>query len=297
MCGIFGYIGFRKNVARLVFEGLKSLEYRGYDSWGVAAVSDGKIFIKKKAGRIGDFNVNDLPSGNIAIGHTRWATHGSVTDVNAHPHLDCKGKIAVIHNGIFENYEKYRKSLIKKGHKFISQTDTEVISHLLERYDFKTVFNKMEGLNAVIAINSEREEIFAVRNGSPLVIGFGKGENFLASDAAALIPYTRKVHFLEDDESVVITADKVIGITSKIQTLHWRIEEGQKGRFKHFMLKSSRLRNRVIRGSCRGIFVLKNCRGACKSRNWKRVWLSYRFFEQEKSCYCYIPIRRNDGYS
>ena len=182
----------------------------------------------------------------MAIGHTRWATHGGVTDINAHPHLDCKGKFAVIHNGIFENYEKFKKNLIKKGHKFVSQTDTEVIAHLLEKYSFSEVFKKMEGLNAVIAIDVGKNQIVAARNGSPLVIGFGKRENFLASDAAALLPYTRKVHCLEDGDIVVITKDKVTGIIPKIQTLNWRVEEGQKGSFKHFMLKEIYEQPRVV---------------------------------------------------
>jgi len=191
MCGIFGYAGYRKNASKLVFDGLKSLEYRGYDSWGVAVVSEGKIILKKKAGKIGNANVDDLPEGNLAIGHTRWATHGGVTDINAHPHLDCSKTIAVIHNGIFENYEEFKKKLIKKGHKFISETDTEVISHMLETRPFRSVFKQMEGLNAVIAINVSENSLVAARNGSPLVVGFGRGENFLASDASALLPYTK----------------------------------------------------------------------------------------------------------
>lgn len=245
MCGIFGYVGNRKNAPKLVFDGLKSLEYRGYDSWGVAVVSKDKIIVKKKAGKIGNANVDDLPEGNLAIGHTRWATHGGVTDLNAHPHLDCTGKIAVIHNGIFENYLEIKRSLIKKGHKFISETDTEVISHLLETIPFRTVFNKMKGLNAVISINMQKEEILAARNGSPLAVGFGKGENFLASDAAALIPYTRKVYFLEDNEMAILTPDKVEIIDSrtgkklapKIQNLSWSVKEGRKGKYEYFMLK------------------------------------------------------------
>jgi len=199
MCGIFGYIGYKSSASKLVFDGLKSLEYRGYDSWGVAVVSENRIFVKKKAGKIGNANVDNLPEGNLAIGHTRWATHGGVTDINAHPHLDCKGAIAVIHNGIFENYEEFKKKLIAKGHKFVSETDTEVISHMIEDLNkkmafseaLKSVFRQMEGLNAVIAINNKDKSLVAARNGSPLCIGFGKNENFLASDASALLPYTK----------------------------------------------------------------------------------------------------------
>jgi len=261
MCGIFGYIGERKNASQIVFEGLKSLEYRGYDSWGVAVVTKLKnnkeeIRIKKKAGKIGKNNVNDLPGGAIAIGHTRWATHGGLTDLNSHPHLDCKKEIAVIHNGIFENYEEFKNKLIKKGHKFISQTDTEVISHLLESEDFRTVFNKMEGLNAVIVINSKKREIIAARNGSPLVIGFGMNENFLASDASALLPYTKKVYFLEDNEMAILTEKSVVikdvksGKTKKIkpQILNWKLAEGEKGKYPNFMLKEIYEQPKILSG-------------------------------------------------
>ena len=245
MCGIFGYVGYRSNASKLVFDGLKTLEYRGYDSWGVAVVSEGKIILKKKAGKIGNANVDDLPGGNLAIGHTRWATHGGVTDINAHPHLDCKGNIAVIHNGIFENYLEIKRSLIKKGHKFVSETDTEVIPHLLETIPFRTVFNKMDGLNAVIAVNAHKEQIFAARNGSPLVVGFGKGENFLASDVSAILPYTKRVYFLEDNELAIIGPKKVDILNSrtgkkvspKIQNLTWSVKEGRKGKYEYFMLK------------------------------------------------------------
>lgn len=245
MCGIFGYVGFRPKASKIVFEGLKSLEYRGYDSWGVATVSSSKLFIKKRAGKIGTNNINELPQGNIAIGHTRWATHGGVTDTNAHPQSDCSQNIAVIHNGIFENYEEFKKGLIKSGHKFRSQTDTEVIAHLLEKSDLRSIFAKMEGLNAVISMDNKNEKIVAARNGSPLVIGFGKGENFLASDASAVLPYTRNVYFLEDDEMAILTRRQVKVLSVKTgkekkvvsQKLSWSISQGEKGSYKHFMLK------------------------------------------------------------
>lgn len=253
MCGIFGYVGKRSDASDIVFNGLKSLEYRGYDSWGVAVVADKKIYIKKKAGKIGNSNVNNLPKSSLAIGHTRWATHGGVTDINAHPHMDCSGSIAIIHNGIFENYEQFKNDLIKKGHKFVSQTDTETIAHMLEGTlgkktpveSLRAVFNKMDGLNAIISINSESEEIVAARNGSPLVIGFGKNENFLASDASALIPYTRDVYFLEDDEIAEISGKNVKVFDSKSgkikmikkQKINWKVSREEKGRFPDFMLK------------------------------------------------------------
>jgi glucosamine--fructose-6-phosphate aminotransferase (isomerizing) len=253
MCGIFGYIGNRSGAPNLVLSGLKSLEYRGYDSWGVAVVTRNRIRIKKKIGKIGAANVNSLPDGNIAFGHTRWATHGGVTDINAHPHLDCSKTIAVIHNGIFENYENIKRDLIRKGHKFISETDTEVISHLIEdlakRTTFekavRSAFNRMEGLNAIIVVNTKNNCIYSVRNGSPLVVGFGINENFLASDASALLPYTKEVRFLEDNEMAILEKNKVTisnvktgkKINFKKQKLNWQITQGEKGKYPNFMLK------------------------------------------------------------
>ena len=256
MCGIFGYVGNRNDGQKLVFSGLKSLEYRGYDSWGVGVIpeeSKNTIAIKKKVGKIGNANVSDLPGGSLSFGHTRWATHGGVTDANAHPHLDCSGTIAVIHNGIFENYEEIKKGLLRKGHKFVSETDTETLTHLLEDFSkdkpfaeaVRAAFNRMDGLNAVIAVSAKENLLVAARNGSPLVIGFGKNENFLASDASALLPYTRDVYFLEDNEMAVLAPGKVTilnvktakEITPKRKRLDWKIEQGEKGKYKFYMLK------------------------------------------------------------
>lgn len=261
MCGIFGYIGTRSDAANIVLEGLKRLEYRGYDSWGVAVVPEiggrksevGKIVVKKKAGRIGKASVGDMPASSLGFGHTRWATHGGVTDINAHPHLDCTGTIAIIHNGIFENYEGIKNNLIKKGHTFISQTDTEVIAHLIEEYGktmmfskaVQKVYNEMEGLNAFIVVNTRDRQFIAVRNGSPLVIGFGDPDHYLASDAAALIPHTRQVHFLEDDEMVIVNDGTVLMFNARTgervqprkQQLTWTVEQAEKGKFPFFMLK------------------------------------------------------------
>ena len=268
MCGIFAYIGSRLDGPSLIFEGLKALEYRGYDSWGVAAVPMEnptnttnkqirpieRIVIRKKIGKIGDATLKDFPKSSFAFGHTRWATHGGVTDVNAHPHLDCSGNLAIIHNGIIENYQELRNKLIKKGHRFISQTDTEVAAHLIEEYG-KTVaftkavqkaFNDLAGLNAIIVMSARDHTFVAVRNGSPLVVGFGKGkENFLASDAAALLPYTRQVHYLEDEEMVIMSEDGVLlfnvrtghDIRPKKQQVDWTIAQVEKGKFPYYMLK------------------------------------------------------------
>lgn len=194
-----------------------------------------------------------MPKGTLAFGHTRWATHGGVSDINAHPHLDCSKKIAVIHNGIVENYEVLKKDLLAKGHHFISDTDTEVIAHLVEEYAKTTMFSKavqkafnaLEGLNAIIVIHTQSQEMVAARNGSPLVVGFGNGENFLASDPAALISHTKQVHFLEDNQLVVINkhvchifdAKTGVIIRPKKQMITWSAKEAQKGQYEHFMIK------------------------------------------------------------
>ena len=261
MCGIFGYIGKQKSAPTIVLEGLKTLEYRGYDSWGVAVVpastgSTQTIIVKKKTGKIGTASVANLPEGELAFGHTRWATHGGVTDVNAHPHLDCTGTIAVIHNGIVENYEELKAQLLKKGHTFVSQTDTEVIAHLVEEYlkeksrtpqdaepafskAVQQTFNDLEGLNAIILINTTSHEMVAARNGSPLVVGFGDHENFLSSDPAALLPHTKQVHFLEDDEMAIVRGDSIhifnarsgVRIRPRKQMLTWTANEAAKGAY------------------------------------------------------------------
>jgi glutamine---fructose-6-phosphate transaminase (isomerizing) len=259
MCGIFGYIGNRKEAATIVFNGLKTLEYRGYDSWGIAEVAldnhtvKSNIIVGKHAGRIGNANVNDLPKSNFAFGHTRWATHGGVTDINAHPHLDCSGTLALVHNGIIENYEELKAKLIKLGHIFKSDTDSEIAIHLIEEYGktmfiFEAVqkaFAEINGLNAFIVLNTKENNFIAVRNGSPLVVGFGSQENFLASDAAAMLPYTKQVHFLEDNQMAIVSADKIDflnaitgkNIKPKKQTLAWNIAQAEKGNYPFFMFK------------------------------------------------------------
>lgn len=255
MCGIFGYVGNKTTAADIVLAGLKRLEYRGYDSWGIAAVGQtgARIAVRKKAGKIGNATVEGLPASTLAFGHTRWATHGGVTDINAHPHLDCSGTIALIHNGIFENYEPFKKKLIALGHTFRSQTDTEVVVHLIEEYAksmtitkaVQKAFNNMRGLNAIIVIDVKNHTLIAARNGSPLVVGFGDGENYLASDASALLPHTKKVHFLEDDEIAIIGAKAVMVCNAKTekpvqlkqQRLTWDVRGAEKGDYPFFMLK------------------------------------------------------------
>lgn len=264
MCGIFGYIGNKQNAAILVLEGLKTLEYRGYDSWGIAVVKS-KIIIKKRAGKIGNATVSDLPDSNFALGHTRWATHGGVTDTNAHPHFDCTNNLAIVHNGIVENYEEIKEELIGKNHHFISETDSEVIVHLIEEYNriesFKEAvrksFLKLKGRNAIIVMSAKENSMIVVKNGSPIVIGIGNKENFVASDASALLPYTKKVIYLEDFQVAMINEAK-ISITSvednkpvktKIITLDWKVEEVEKAPYPHFLLKEIMEQGQTIRSA------------------------------------------------
>lgn len=257
MCGIFAVVNDKtNNAAQTVLAGLKKLEYRGYDSWGIVIKSTiaSTLQVDKHIGKIGDAKTN-LPKGRIAIGHTRWATHGGVTDYNAHPHLDCTGKIAVIHNGIVENYIEFKEKLIKKGHKFSSETDTEVVAHLIEEKIknqpiseavFET-FNSLVGSNAIGVIDFKSETIIACRNGSPLVVGIDKKNQqfFLGSDVPAFLKYTNRVHFLDDGDAVVITKTgvKLFDLKTEkekkleLQILDWKLEDAEKGGYSHFLLK------------------------------------------------------------
>ena len=251
MCGIFGYIGSKHNAAEIVFEGLKLLDYRGYDSWGVAVKAGEKIAIEKKTGKIGENKIS-LPQSTLGIGHTRWATHGGVTTANAHPHQDCTGEIAVLHNGIIENYEQLKNDLLKKNHVFLSETDTEVIAHLVEDFlkkedlvtSVKDTFNLLKGLSAIVVIHTKSNRIVVAKNGSPVVIGKGNNEFFVASDTAGILPYTKEVLFLKDNELISLS-DKLElyslpgfkPLTPVFETINWKIEQAQKGKFKHFMLK------------------------------------------------------------
>jgi glutamine---fructose-6-phosphate transaminase (isomerizing) len=260
MCGIFGYVGTEKKAAKTVLKGLKSLEYRGYDSWGIAVFgkSNGsstptKLIVKKLTGKIGNATIEDIPESTIGFGHTRWATHGGVTDKNAHPHTDCTETLAIIHNGIVENYDVIRKKLLTKGHIFKSDTDSEVVAHLIEEYKktlsftkaFQKAYIELEGLNAVIAMSTDEHMLIAARTGSPLVVGFGINENFIASDAPAFLQYTKQVHFLEDNQMALISEDKIKLFDAKTgeyihpkkQHLNWTFEQAEKGHFPHFMLK------------------------------------------------------------
>ncbi len=263
MCGIFGYIGSEDRAAETVLEGLKRLEYRGYDSWGIAVNRDQKLLLEKHVGKIGDAQTK-FSGGQIGLGHTRWATHGGVTVKNSHPHWDCQKRLAVVHNGIIENFEEIKKSLLKKGHHFLSETDTEVVPHLIEenlkKYSLpeavRRAFNRLEGLNAIVVIDPKTQTLVAAKTGSPLVVGFSKKATLLASDASSLLPHTKTVCFLEDGELLTISKNKVSlfevasGQKKKLkkQKLDWEVEEADLGRFPHFMLKEICEQPKVLTG-------------------------------------------------
>jgi len=270
LCGIVGYIGDRK-ILPIIIDGLKRLEYRGYDSAGVALVGNDSYFIKTK-GRISLLEEkinNSYIDGNyfVGIGQTRWATHGEPSDLNAHPHIDCNGEIFVVHNGIIENYYEIKKDLIEKGHRFLSETDTEVVPHLIEEYYegdiLKAVLkavNKLRGSFALAILSKkERDKIIAVRKESPLIVGIGKNENFLASDIPALLPHTKNIVILKDGEIALITKDEIkifdmqgnqIGIEK--MEINWNLEQSEKKGYKHFMLKEIMEEGGVLKEVIRG---------------------------------------------
>src|SRR6185295_4914853 len=220
MCGIFGYIGGRDNALELAIQGLKKLEYRGYDSWGIAApYSDGtetKLFVHKQVGKISEAKaIPDLPKTQLAIGHSRWATHGAVTNANAHPHWDEGRNLVLVHNGIFENYAELKTELEAAGSTFHTETDTEVavqaIARKLQagkdlRLAVHEVAERLTGRFAFVLFALGEERVIAVRNGAPLIVGIGKGENFIASDITPFLEYTNQVKYLDDGEMVELTA-------------------------------------------------------------------------------------------
>ncbi len=269
MCGIVGYIG-DKAPKSILYSGMAKLEYRGYDSAGVAILEDGEIKVRREVGKLcvlGEELAKEKIGGNIGIGHTRWATHGKPTVANAHPHLDCKGEIVLVHNGIIENYRELKEELTKKGHKFLSETDTEVIVHLIEEYYTGNLFaavkkaaKYLEGAYAIaVYTKNEADKIVVARKGSPLVIGLGKGENLIASDIPAVLEYTKNVIFLDDGELAIVEKDKVTVTdmegnpkTKEIKVIDWSVEMAEKNGYKHFMLKEIYEQPRVVEDTLRG---------------------------------------------
>ena len=269
MCGIIGYVG-EKKAAPILFEGLKRLEYRGYDSAGICTINDRRSFTEKDIGKLGDIEKKiDFNSmeGTTGISHCRWATHGSVTKENAHPHSDTEGKISIVHNGIIENFSELKDELAKKGHKFKSETDTEVVVHLIkEKYkgdiEKATIeaLKKIEGSYALgIVCSDEPDKLIGARNESPLIVGVGNGENFIASDVPAILKHTNKVIYLENNEIAILTKNKVEIkdkngkiLNKKINHIDWNFELAEKAGYKHFMLKEIHEQPRAITETLNG---------------------------------------------
>ncbi|MBM3246492.1 MAG: glutamine--fructose-6-phosphate transaminase (isomerizing) [Candidatus Omnitrophica bacterium] len=283
MCGIIGYIGDRQ-AEPILLNGLKRLEYRGYDSAGVCALLENKraLSVRKISGKVRDLEalLKKRPlSGRLALGHVRWATHGAPNQINAHPHLDCAGEIALVHNGIIENYAALKAGLIKEGHHFVSQTDTEIIAHLIEKFykdipleeAVRQALKLLVGSFAIGVISKrEPDKLVGARAGSPLIIGLGKEENFLASDVPAILEHTRDIIFLEENEIAVlagagfkITSLAGAEITRKPTRVNWDIDQAQKQGYRHFMLKEINeqpgiteklLKARIEKGARRVVF-------------------------------------------
>ncbi len=265
MCGIVGYVG-KKQAAPILLEGLSKLEYRGYDSSGIAVIDDNKINMTKAKGRLSILaektdNGKNL-HGTIGIGHTRWATHGEPSDVNSHPHLSMSGRFAVVHNGIIENYISLKKKLIDKGFEFVSDTDTEVIAHLFEYYYKGDILDAMikviehiEGSYALGVLCSEYPDQFiAVRKSSPMIVGLGKDENFIASDVTAILKHTKDVYYLEDNEIVILKEGGVTvynmdkeEVPKDVFTVDWDVSAAEKGGYEHFMMKEMEEQPKALR--------------------------------------------------
>lgn len=272
MCGIVGYIG-DKQATPILLEGLTRLEYRGYDSAGIAILHNGNINIKKAKGRLNvlrELVEKDHMEGTIGIGHTRWATHGEPSDTNSHPHLSQSGLIAVVHNGIIENYLPLKKWLIEEGYNFISETDTEVVANLLEYYyngdiveALRKVLDRIEGSYALgVLCKDNPDMIVAARKEAPLIVGIGNGENFIASDIPAILKYTRNVYFLDDHEIAIIKKDSVEFIDvfgrkigKSLFEVKWDVEAAEKGGYEHFMIKEIHEQPAAIKDTLRGRII------------------------------------------
>ena len=277
MCGIVGYVG-KKSVVPIIVEGLRRLEYRGYDSAGIAVAGNGNgLQLRRAEGKLRNLEeaIRLKPlDGTYGIGHTRWATHGRPTEENAHPHRDCTGKIVVVHNGIVENYLTLKKKLIEEGHKFTTETDTEIIAHLIEKYSgssgngnhrsledaVRQAIKQLTGVFALAVISSEEpNKIVAARNGPPVVVGLGNDEYFVASDVPAILYHTRDIFFLADGDMAIVTADGVQltdfdgkPVVRQIQHVMWDPILAEKGGFKHFMLKEIYEQPRAVRDTTLG---------------------------------------------
>jgi len=268
MCGIIGYIGNRK-AQPILLNSLFRLEYRGYDSCGLAIDNHG-LQVHKDVGRVKELE-RTLPDldGSTGIGHTRWATHGEPSRINAHPHCDCSGKITVVHNGIIHNYQSLRRKLTEAGHHLVSETDTEVIPHLIEKYydgdlagAVAAALKEVEGAYAIIALAAGESRLVVARQGSPLIIGLGDRENFVASDVPAMLDYTNRVVYLEDGDIGVLTKDGLevsnrgIVVRRTEDRIQWSVQDAQKAGYEHFMLKEIHEQPGVIRDTLIGWTLL-----------------------------------------
>ena len=279
MCGIVGYIGSR-NCVPIILEGLRRLEYRGYDSAGIAVLRNGAFFIRKKAGKVADLAIalgeeNGTLTAEVGMGHTRWATHGEPNDVNAHPHWDQHQQVAVVHNGIIENYMAIKTKLLRDGHKFLGGTDTEVLAHLIgvmfeECGDLtaavRAALREVEGTYGIVVISpNSPDKMVVARKGSPLLLGVGDGENFVASDASAIVAHTRKVVYLDDGEIAEITRDHVrtmtiddVTIEKQVQQITFELTQIERGGYEHFMLKEIHEQPETILNAMRGRLLVED---------------------------------------
>lgn len=285
MCGIVGYVGPRF-VRDVVVGGLAKLEYRGYDSAGIAALVDNEVHVLKAVGRLANLQAKLETAhldAHVGIGHTRWATHGRPSDENAHPHQDCSGKIAIVHNGIVENYMQLREDLVAKGHTFRSETDTEVIAHLIEELyngDLQATMveigKRVRGAYALVVVHQNHpDSLIAIRKSSPLIVGLGEGENFVASDIPAILEYTRDVYVLDDGEMAVLTRDGVECFTlqgepteKEVYKVTWDAVAAERGGYEHFMLKEIHEQPKAIRDTLRGRIALDGRRVELDELTW-----------------------------
>ncbi|MBB5335738.1 glutamine--fructose-6-phosphate transaminase (isomerizing) [Pectinatus brassicae] len=290
MCGIVGYIG-NKQAQSFLIDGLTKLEYRGYDSSGIAVFDGDKINLEKCVGRLDalkDKIKGHEPKGSIGIGHTRWATHGGPSDLNAHPHMDCKGDFAIVHNGIIENYMSLKEDLIEKGHKFLSETDTEVVVHLLEDlYDgdfegaVREVLKRIEGSYSLLFMSRrDPDKLICTKKDNPLVIGLGDGENFIASDIPAIIGYTRRNYIINDGEMAVVKKDSIwitnhegIPVTKKVFEVNWNAEAAEKGGYEHFMLKEIHEQPKAVRDTVMPRLAKDNSSVILDELKWNKEYL------------------------
>ncbi len=290
MCGIVGYVG-TKQAAPFLIEGLTKLEYRGYDSAGIAVFDGETINVEKTVGRLAALKEKlegHVPVGCVGIGHTRWATHGRPSDRNSHPHTDCSGDFVVVHNGIIENYMSLKEQLIKKGHEFKSETDTEVIAHLLEELytgDFEAavreVLKRIDGSYSLVFMSkNDPDKLICTKKDNPLVIGLGDGENFIASDIPAIIARTRKTYIINDGEVAVVKKDSIWitnregqPVTKKIFEVNWNAEAAEKGGYEHFMLKEIHEQPKAVRETMSARVAKDNSAIIMDELKWNKEYL------------------------